>query len=80
MILIAAGEGGERPAAAVKELVENALDAGAHSIRVTIEGGGLKRLIVEDNGCGMSGEDMQLALQRHATSKLRPGDDGRIDL
>ena len=77
---IAAGEVVERPAAAVKELVENALDAGAARVSIAIEDGGLKRMTIEDDGCGMSSDDLLLALERHAKSKLAPGDDGRVDL
>jgi DNA mismatch repair protein MutL len=75
---IAAGEVVERPASAVKELVENAIDAGARAIEVRVEAGGRELIRVVDDGCGMSPEDLALAVERHATSKLPDGDLSRI--
>jgi len=73
--LIAAGEVVERPASVVKELLENAVDAGASKVTVEIRDGGMTFLRVTDNGCGMSPEDARTAFLRHATSKLRTADD-----
>ena len=68
---IAAGEVVERPASAVKELFENALDAGATVVSVDLRSGGRNRIVISDNGAGMTRSDASLCIERHATSKLR---------
>src|ERR1700759_274629 len=72
---IAAGEVVDRPASVVKEMLENALDAGASRTREEVEGGGRKLIRISDDGCGMNRDDSMLAFERHATSKLRTAND-----
>ena len=73
--LIAAGEVVDRPSSVIKELLENAIDSGASSITVEIQNGGVTYMRVTDNGCGISKEDLPVAIRRHATSKIKNAED-----
>jgi DNA mismatch repair protein MutL len=73
--LIAAGEVVDRPSSVIKELLENAIDSGADSITVEIQNGGVTYMRVTDNGCGISKEDLPIAIRRHATSKIKDAED-----
>ena len=73
--LIAAGEVVDRPASAIKEMMENSIDAGAKNVTVEIQNGGVTFMRVTDDGCGMSAEDLPMAIRRHATSKIKNAED-----